>query len=151
MNIEKTHRGVTIVFDPELRTLLNDFMSSREYGMESAKDGLDAFHKLAKNYYDMIITDMQMPGLGGVDQVTRLKRIQPWARVVVITTRKISRKERQIIESEADVFIEKPFKVSQLTTLIQGIFPPAEKKHPQPDKSGPCVSCPVALPNMEKG
>jgi len=32
--------------------------------MESAKDGLDAFHKLAKNYYDMIITDIQMPGLG---------------------------------------------------------------------------------------
>jgi len=151
MNIEKTHRGVTIVFDPELRTLLNDFMSSHEYGMESAKDGLDAFHKLAKNYYDMIITDMQMPGLGGVDLVPRLKRIQPWARVVVITTRKISRKERQIIESAADVCIEKPFEVRQLTNVIQGIFPPAEKRQPQPNERGPCVSCPVALPNMEKG
>jgi CheY-like chemotaxis protein len=35
-------------------------MSSPEFEVESAKDGLDAFHKLAKTYFDLIITDIQM-------------------------------------------------------------------------------------------
>ncbi|MCU0594641.1 MAG: response regulator [Desulfobacterota bacterium] len=134
MNTEKTRKLVTIVFDPELRALLNDFMSSHDYGVESAEDGLDAFHKLAKNYFDLIITDIRMPGLGGADMVPRLKRIQPWARVIVIPTKKIKRKERQILESAADVCLEKPFKLSQLRTVIQGMFPLAQDTTPSTDQ-----------------
>jgi two-component system, NtrC family, response regulator PilR len=134
LNIEKKRKLVTIVFDPELRNILNDFMSNPEYGMDSAKDGLDAFHKLAKNYYDLIITDMQMPGLGGIDQLPRLKRIQPWARIVVISMKKIRRNERQVLESTADVCIEKPFMLGQLKTAIQEMLLLAEGKIPPTDK-----------------
>jgi DNA-binding response OmpR family regulator len=126
MNTEKKRKLVTIVFDQELRGILNDFMSNHEYEVESAKDGLDAFHKLARNYYHLIITDVQMPGLGGVDQVPRLKRIQPWARIIAIPMRKITRKERAILESSADVCIEKPFALSQLKTVFHGMFPQFE-------------------------
>ena len=63
MNAEKKRNLITIVLDEELRSLLQDFMSGDEYGLESARDGLDAFHKLAKKYFDLIITDFQMPGL----------------------------------------------------------------------------------------
>jgi CheY-like chemotaxis protein len=134
MSTEKTLKLVTIVYDPELRALLDDFMSSYECGVESAKDGLDAFHKLAKNYFDLIITDMQMPGLGGVELIPRLKRIQPWARVIVIPKTKIKQKERQILESAADFCIEKPFKFSELKTAIQDMFPLAERKIPPSDQ-----------------
>ena len=129
MNNDKRRKVVTIVFDPGLRALLKDFMSSHEYGVESAQDGLDAFHKLAKTYFDLIITDLQMPGFGGVALVPRLKRIQPWARVIVIPTKKIRAKERQTLMSTADICIEKPFKLSQLKTVIQGMFPMPEDKN----------------------
>jgi two-component system, OmpR family, response regulator VanR len=134
MNTEKTRKVVTIIFDPGLRALLNDFMSSHTFGVESANDSLDAFHKLAKNYFDLIITDMQMPGFGGVALLPRLKRIQPWARVIVIPTRRIKRRERQIVESSADACIEKPFNLGQLKTVIQGIFPMAEDTGPSTDQ-----------------
>lgn len=128
MNAEKKRTLVTVVFDEKLRTLLQDFINGDEYGVESAKDGLDAFHKLAKKYFDLIITDVQMPGLGGVNLLPRLKQIQPWARVIVIPTKKIKRRERQIVESAADACLEKPFELNQLKTIIQGMFPPPEKK-----------------------
>ena len=126
MNDEKKRKLVTIVFDEKLRSLLQDFMNGDEYGVESAKDGLDAFHKLAKKYFDLIITDFQMPGLGGVKLLPRLKQIQPWARVIVIPTRKIKRRERQIVESAADACLERPFQLNQLRMIIQGMFPPPQ-------------------------
>jgi DNA-binding NtrC family response regulator len=134
MSTEKMRKVVTIVFDPGLRALLSDFMSSNSYGVESANDGLDAFHKLAKSYFDLIITDMQMPGFGGVALLPRLKRIQPWARVIVIPTKRIKRRERQIVESSADACLEKPFNLNQLKTVIQGILPMAEDARPSTDQ-----------------
>jgi CheY-like chemotaxis protein len=128
MNADKKRKLVTIVFDEKLRSLLQDFIDGDEYGVESARDGLDAFHRLAKRYFDLIITDAQMPGLGGVNLLPRLRQIQPWARVVVIPTKKIRRRERQIIESAADACLEKPFQLSQLKTVIQGMFPPERDK-----------------------
>jgi len=128
MNAEKKRNLITIVFDGKLRSLLRDFMSGDEYGVESAQDGLDAFHKLAKKYFDLIITDFQMPGLGGVNLLPRLRMIQPWARVIVIPTKKIKRRERQIVESAADACLEKPFELNQLKKIIQGMFPPPEDK-----------------------
>ena len=127
MNAEKKRNLVTIVFDEELRSLLQDFMNGDEYGVESAKDGLDAFHKLAKKYFDLIITDFQMPGLGGVNLLPRLKMIHPWARVIVIPTKRMTRNERQIVESTADVCLEKPFQLDQLKKIVQRIFASIEK------------------------
>ncbi len=128
MNAEKKRKLITIVFDPDLRAVLNDFVNNDEYGLESARDGLDAFHKLAKKYFDIVITDVQMPGLGGVDLLPRLKRIQPWARVIVIPTKKLKSKERQIVETAADFCLERPFQLSQLKAVVQRLCPATEDK-----------------------
>lgn len=128
MNADKKRKLVTVVFDQELRSVLQDFINGDEYGVESARDGLDAFHKLAKTYFDLIITDAQMPGLGGVNLLPRLKQIQPWARVIVIPTKRMKRRERQIVESAANVCLEKPFQLNKLRTIIQGMFPPVGEK-----------------------
>jgi hypothetical protein len=57
-----------------------------------------------------------------------LKRIQPWARVIVIPKRGMKRRERRIMESAADACLEKPFQLNQLKTIIQRMFPAAEDK-----------------------
>ena len=128
MNAGKKRKLVTVVFDEELRSVLQDFINGEEYGVESARDGLDAFHKLAKTYFDLIITDAQMPGLGGVNLLPRLKQIQPWARVIVIPTKKMNRRERQIMESASDYCLERPFQLDQLKKVMQAMFPPAGGK-----------------------
>jgi DNA-binding NtrC family response regulator len=138
MNIEKKRRIVTLVHDQELRSLLNDFIPDGKYELESARDGLDGFHKLAKTYFDLIITDFRLPGLGGVNLLPRLKRIQPWARVLVIPTAGVNRGQRRVIESEADVCLEKPFQVEQLKTVIQKILSLGEAKSlPEGETWGP--------------
>ena len=122
MNAEKKRKIVTLVYDQELQSLLKDFIPGREYELESARDGLDGFHKLAKTYFDLIITDFRMPGLGEENLLPRLKRIQPWARVMVIPTARLNRSQRRMIESAADVCLEKPFQIEQVKMAIQRIL-----------------------------
>ena len=126
MNAEKRRKLVTIIYEEELRSLIRGFLDGDTYDVASAADGLDAFHKLAKEYFDLIITDARMPGLDGVNLLPRLRRIQPWARVIVIPTKRMKRGERQIIESAADVCLEKPFQVERLKRIIQKMFTTAE-------------------------
>ena len=63
-----------------------------------------------------------MPGLGGVNLLPRLRRIQPRARVIVIPTRRMNRRDRQIMESKADICLENPFRIEQLREIIQRMF-----------------------------
>jgi CheY-like chemotaxis protein len=131
MKVENKRKIVTLIYDEELQSLLKDFISGSEYDLESAHDGLDGFHKLAKSYFDLIITDFRMPGLGGENLLPRLKLIQPWAKVIVIPTARVKREQRRVIESAADFCLEKPFQIEQLKTVIQKLLFPGEKKFPQ--------------------
>jgi DNA-binding response OmpR family regulator len=128
MNDEKRRRIITVVYDPGLRSLLQDFFDGDPYEVESPSNGLDAFHQLAKKYFDLIITDCQMPGLGGVDLLPRLKRIHPWARVIVLPAKRMKRHERKMVESEADVCLTKPFQLNDLKMVIQRMFQPSDDK-----------------------
>lgn len=122
MTAEKRKNLVTIVYEKELGSLIRDFLNGDTYDVASAADGMDAFHKLAKEYFDLIITDVQMPGLGGVNLLPRLRRIQPWARLIVIPTKRMKRRDREIMESAADICLEKPFRIEQLKEIIQRMF-----------------------------
>lgn len=128
MNTPENRRFVAIVFDEDLRSVLQDFIKEDGYEVETASDGLDAFHRLAKTYFDLIITDFQMPGLGGVHFLPRLRRIQPWARVIAIPTRRIHRREREIVEAASDACLDKPFEMKKLKTVIEKMFIGRETK-----------------------
>jgi len=124
MGSEQKRAMVAIVGDEKLRSLLKDFLNEEQFETQAPPTGREAFHQLAKRYFDIILTDYQMPGLGGVDLLPRLKRIQPWARIIVIPTKRASRRERKIIESAADVCLEKPFPIERLKMALERLLSP---------------------------
>ncbi len=127
MSAQNKRRIITVVFDRALKSALEAGLTDGRYTVEHTADGLDAFHRLAKNYFDLVITDFRMPGLDGVYFLPRLKRIQPWARVIVVPTKRVLRREREILESSSDLCLEKPLQMSQLQKAIQKIFAAADQ------------------------
>jgi DNA-binding response OmpR family regulator len=112
-------RILVIEDDEEMRSLLEDFIEGEGYGVESVEDGSEGFRKLARENFDLIITDNRMPGLNGLDILPGLKQIQPGIPIIAITAFGSEELHRRALERGADAYLEKPLQLDQLRTLIQ--------------------------------
>jgi DNA-binding response OmpR family regulator len=115
--------------DAEMRSLLKDFIEEEEgYEADSVGDGSEAFRKLAKEHFDLILTDIRMPGLSGMDILPGLKKLQPRSLIIVITAFGSEEVYRRALERGADSYLEKPVHLDELRKLMQKMVSFEEKK-----------------------
>lgn len=81
------HRGKILVVDdePNARAALAELLSGEGYDVETAVDGLQALPKLDKFAPDLILTDLEMPGLDGFGLIRKVKERDPEPAVVVMS------------------------------------------------------------------
>lgn len=99
---------------PELKTL-------------AAFDGNKALQIIKSTKVDILITDIRMPGASGIDLILELKKINPEAKAIVITAfgSELIRKKSE--HAGALHYVEKPFRLSHLCTLIKKIIEEEEE------------------------
>ncbi len=126
--MRKGEKKILIVEDDEaMRSLLRDFLDEEGFDTDSVSNGYDALRKLADQSFDLIITDIQMPGLTGLDILPRIKGLYPDATVIVITAFGSDELHRRSLERGAAGYLEKPIHVHQLRTLIYEVVSSKEK------------------------
>jgi len=117
MNNDKK-RILVVEDDEEMRSLLKDFIEAEGFETDSASDGSEAFRKLAKESFDLIITDVRMPGLTGLEILPGMRKLQPEASIIVITAFGSEEVCRRAFERGATAYLEKPIHFHKLRTLI---------------------------------
>jgi DNA-binding NtrC family response regulator len=113
--------------DEEMRSLLKDFVEEEGYEAESVNNGSEAFRKLAKDSFDIIISDIRMPGLTGLDILPGIKKLQPEASIIVITAFGSEEVNRKAYERGAAAYLEKPIHLHHLRTLMNQMVSSKEK------------------------
>lgn len=113
--------------DDEMRSLLRDFIEDEGYEVDSVNNGSEAFRKLVKEPFDLVITDIQMPGLTGLDILPGIKKLQPDTSIIVITAFGSQEFYRRALERGATAYLEKPIHLQNLRTLMERIIPSKEK------------------------
>jgi DNA-binding response OmpR family regulator len=116
------NRILIVEDDEEMRTLLRDMIEEEGYKAASVNNGSEAFRKLAKESFDLIITDVRMPGLTGLDILPGIKKLQPDAPIIVITAFGSEEVQKKALERGADAYLEKPIHFDKLRTLIHDLF-----------------------------
>ncbi len=112
-------RIMIIEDDEEMRSLLKDFFKEEGIETDSASNGSDALLELSKDHFDLIITDIRMPGLTGLDILPRIRRLKPETPIIVMTGYGSDDVRRRSLERGATVYLEKPIPLSKLKTLIR--------------------------------
>ena len=107
--------------DEEMRSLLREFLNDEGYETDSADNGLEAYRRLVKEIFDLIITDIRMPGLTGLDILPRMRKLQPEAPIIVITAFGSEEVCHKAFERGATAYLEKPIHLENLRDLIQGM------------------------------
>jgi len=88
------------------------------YDVETQTDSQAAIDQLARERYDVLITDLKMNGPSGLDVLRFVKEQAPSTRVIVITGYATAEQAKESIKGGAVDFIAKPFRISQLRELV---------------------------------
>jgi CheY-like chemotaxis protein len=87
------------------------------HAVDEAYDGIEAVKRLQENSYDVVITDFQMPGMGGVEVCNFLKSQFPG--VYIIGMSGSSHALKELKDAGADVCLSKPFQLRELEEAIE--------------------------------
>jgi len=110
-----------LVVDDErsMREFLEILLTQKGHDVTLAENGKRAMEQLADNQYDLVITDLKMPGgPGGMEVLSEAKRVSPDTQVIVITAFSTTETAIQAMKSGAYDYIGKPFNVKEAAVLI---------------------------------
>jgi DNA-binding response OmpR family regulator len=112
-------RIMIIEDDEEMRSLLKDFFEEEGFETDSVSNGVDALRMLSKDHFDLVITDIRMPGLTGLDILPRIRSLKPETPIIVMTAYGSDDVRRRSLERGATTYLEKPIHLSKLRTVIR--------------------------------
>ncbi|MGZ5584630.1 MAG: response regulator [Usitatibacter sp.] len=78
-------RVLVIDDDPVVGTSFNRVLTPKGYAVITAANGDEALAKIAREDYDVVYTDIKMPGMNGLEVARRIKEARPWMPVVIVT------------------------------------------------------------------
>ncbi|NJD64511.1 MAG: response regulator, partial [Chloroflexi bacterium] len=94
--------------DPVVGKSFDRVLSGKGYAVITASDGEEALKKLAAEDYDVVYTDIKMPGMSGLDVAERVKAERPWTPVVIITGYGTAENEARAKAAGVSSFLHKP-------------------------------------------
>lgn len=105
--------------DLDLRELLIEAVRNWGYEVSLAKDGEEALRKLKMDHFHMVITDLMMPGMDGLQLLQRIRGLDSDILVIIITGYATLETAVKAIETGAYDYIAKPFRLDELMIVIK--------------------------------
>ncbi len=116
------HKILLVDDDHNLRMILLQALESCGYEVVDAKDGMTALESLKSNKFDLLITDLQMPGMKGIELLEKAREIDAELGCLVITAYGTVETAVEAMQKGAFDFITKPFSISHLQSRIERYF-----------------------------
>lgn len=118
-----TPRRVLIVEDePEIADLVALHLGDIGCATEIARDGLTGLHRAQRQRYDLIVLDLRLPGLDGLEVCRRLQGAEDYTPILMVTARGEELDRILGLEVGADDYLTKPFSVRELVARAAAIF-----------------------------
>ena len=95
------------------------FLEGKGYEVETTNNGLDAVEKVKENYYDIIFLDENMPGLTGLETLTKIKEVSPNVPVIMITKSEEENIMDEAVGSKIADYLIKPVNPNQILLSLK--------------------------------
>jgi DNA-binding response OmpR family regulator len=105
--------------EPDVRELLDEFLSSVGYAVSTAENGGVAIERARREDFDLVITDLRMPGISGVETVAALRHLDPNLAVIVVSGHVSEDAARRCLAEGAVRIVHKPFDIDDLLNFVE--------------------------------
>lgn len=104
--------------DPDVHQLLAAAIQAPDRHIDSAADGLQGLARVQAAPYDLVITDVTMPGLDGLELLERIRKLRPDTRVVVMTVASTPEDIIRALREQAFTYLSKPFTIPAVSQMV---------------------------------
>jgi two-component system KDP operon response regulator KdpE len=104
--------------EPQIRRVLRSTLTSQGYVLTDAKTGEEAVEIARKAKPDLILLDVNMPGMGGIEACREIRRFSS-APIIMLTVRNAERDKVLALDAGADDYVVKPFGIEELLARIR--------------------------------
>ena len=117
--------------EPQILRALRASLSARGYEMASAPNGETALDLLASGEFDLVVLDLGLPGMDGIEVIRRLRS---WTNVpvVVLTVRDAQIEKVAALDAGADDYLTKPFAMEELLARMRAVLRRTSANEPEP-------------------
>src|SRR5262245_60675691 len=104
--------------DPQIRRVMRVTLTGQSYEVDDAKSGDAALEKLREHRFDLVLLDMNLPGMSGVETCREI-RSQSEIAIIMLTVRDSEDDKVAALDAGADDYITKPYNVPELLARIR--------------------------------
>ncbi|MBS1984905.1 MAG: sigma-54-dependent Fis family transcriptional regulator [Bdellovibrionales bacterium] len=105
--------------EPSIREFLQIMLKREKMTVDTASNGREAFERLATNAYDLIISDIQMPEMSGLELLAKVREKDPQALMMMITAFGSTESAVEAMKLGAFDYLTKPFKIDDVKVRIR--------------------------------
>src|SRR5580765_1866116 len=117
--------------EPQIRRALTLNLRARGYDLVEAATGERALQIAATENPDLILLDLGLPGMGGIDVIHGVRGWSPTP-IIVLTVRDDERSKVAALDAGADDYVTKPFAINELLARVRAVLRRASDNEPPP-------------------
>lgn len=112
-------QNILVVDDePQITRVLKTTLSTQGYGIRTASDGEEALHAMSEWPPDLIVTDLRMPNMDGLELCREVRKTSQ-VPIIVLSVKGEDSIKVQALDAGADDYVTKPFSMTELTARIR--------------------------------
>ncbi|MDT7807994.1 MAG: two-component system, NtrC family, nitrogen regulation response regulator NtrX [Acidobacteriota bacterium] len=119
---KKAFQILVVDDEPAMLDALQGYLKDDGYSVTTAKNGKEALAAFELEKFHLIVLDLQLPDMSGIDILIELKKKRPEVEVIIITGYGTSARAVEATKAGAYWFLEKPFDYEELEPLVNTIF-----------------------------
>lgn len=108
--------------DPDIAKILADNLREEGYRVEVIADGDAALVAIAANHYDMLLLDVMLPGVDGLEICRRVRAGQVYTPIIIVSSKSSDVQRVVGLEIGADDYITKPFSLAEVVARVRALL-----------------------------
>jgi DNA-binding NtrC family response regulator len=112
-------RVLVIDDDPAVLDLLRSVLGRKSIDVATCKTGADALTTIASSRFDVVLLDLGLPDIRGLELIPKLRELAPGVRIAIITGDTTSESVLGAIREQAFEYIRKPFDIHEVVDIVQ--------------------------------
>jgi two-component system, OmpR family, KDP operon response regulator KdpE len=113
-----------------MRRGISTALTACGYAVEEVRNGEDAVWAVRERPVDLVLLDISMPGMGGVEACRRIRRANPEIGILMVTVLDSEEDTIAALEAGADDYVTKPFRIRELLARINALMRRAQAEDP---------------------